>query len=278
MLDIMCIEQNADFYVPEREFCGDNGAMIAWLGILQYLNGKRMDLNDTKPISNYRSDMVEVNWISENEFNNENIKSRIIPEHLIGKGAEADISKGIYLEFESITKERVKKGYRILELDELIRLRRTVKEARFLASIKELGIYAPSIFDIDKENKKITMSYIHGKIAKEKIEEGNLNFCEDLGKIIGKMHSGGIVHNDLTTSNFIVSDNTFVIDFGLGKYSDLVEDKAIDLIVLKKSIMSIHYDKFDSVWNKIIEGYKTYEMFESVLECMKEVEKRARYL
>ncbi|ABO35520.1 O-sialoglycoprotein endopeptidase [Methanococcus maripaludis C5] len=278
MLDIMCIEQNVDFYVPEREFCGDNGAMIAWLGILQYLNGKRMDLNDTKPISNYRSDMVEVNWISENEFNNENIKSRIIPEHLIGKGAEADISKGIYLEFESITKERVKKGYRILELDELIRLRRTVKEARFLASIKELGIYAPSIFDIDKENKKITMSYIHGKIAKEKIEEGNLNFCEDLGKIIGKMHSGGIVHNDLTTSNFIVSDNTFVIDFGLGKYSDLVEDKAIDLIVLKKSIMSIHYDKFDSVWNKIIEGYKTYEMFESVLECMKEVEKRARYL
>nr|A9A6L6.1 RecName: Full=Probable bifunctional tRNA threonylcarbamoyladenosine biosynthesis protein; Includes: RecName: Full=tRNA N6-adenosine threonylcarbamoyltransferase; AltName: Full=N6-L-threonylcarbamoyladenine synthase; Short=t(6)A synthase; AltName: Full=t(6)A37 threonylcarbamoyladenosine biosynthesis protein Kae1; AltName: Full=tRNA threonylcarbamoyladenosine biosynthesis protein Kae1; Includes: RecName: Full=Serine/threonine-protein kinase Bud32 [Methanococcus maripaludis C6] len=276
MLNVMCAEQNVDFYVPEREFCGDNGAMIAWLGILQYLNGKRMDLNDTKPISNYRSDMVEVNWIPEE--NNENIKSRIIPEHLIGKGAEADISKGRYLEFESITKERVKKGYRILELDELIRMRRTVKEARFLTAIKELGIYAPSIFDIDKERKKITMSYIHGKIAKEKIEEGNLDFCEDLGKIIGKMHVGGIVHNDLTTSNFIVSDNTFVIDFGLGKYSDLVEDKAIDLIVLKKSIMSIHYDKFDLVWNKIVEGYKTYEMSESVLECMKEVEKRARYL
>ncbi|MBA2862250.1 bifunctional N(6)-L-threonylcarbamoyladenine synthase/serine/threonine protein kinase [Methanococcus maripaludis] len=280
MLDVMCSEQNVDFYVPEREFCGDNGAMIAWLGILQYLNGKRMDLADTKPISNYRSDMVEVNWIHEENNNSENgnIKSRIIPEHLIGKGAEADISKGRYLEFESITKERVKKGYRTSELDELIRMRRTVKEARFLAAIKELGIYAPSIFDIDKENKKIAMSYIHGKIAKEKIEEGSIDFCEDLGKIIGKMHVGGIVHNDLTTSNFIVSDNTFVIDFGLGKYSDLVEDKAIDLIVLKKSIMSIHYDKFDRVWNKIVEGYKTYNLAESVLECMKEVEKRARYL
>jgi N6-L-threonylcarbamoyladenine synthase/protein kinase Bud32 len=280
MLKVMCEEQNVDFYVPEKQFCGDNGAMIAWLGILQYLNGKRMDLNDTKPISNYRSDMVEVNWIhgESKNLNDGNIKSRKIPKHLIGKGAEADISKGRYLEFESITKERVKKGYRILKLDELIRTRRTVKEARFLAAVKECGIHAPSIYDIDKENKKIIMGYIHGKIAKDEIEEGNIEFCKSLGETIGKMHCNGIVHNDLTTSNFIISKNPYIIDFGLGKYSDLIEDKAIDLIVLKKSIMSIHYDKFDLVWNKIIEGYKTYELAESVLECIKEVEKRARYL
>lgn len=280
MLKVMCEEQNVDFYVPEKQFCGDNGAMIAWLGILQYLNGKRMDLNDTKPISNYRSDMVEVNWIHDESknLNDGNIKSRKIPKHLIGKGAEADISKGRYLEFESITKERVKKGYRILKLDELIRTRRTVKEARFLAAVKECGIHAPSIYDIDKENKKIIMGYIHGKIAKDEIEEGNIEFCKSLGETIGKMHCNGIVHNDLTTSNFIISKNPYIIDFGLGKYSDLIEDKAIDLIVLKKSIMSIHYDKFDLVWNKIIGGYKTYELAESVLECIKEVEKRARYL
>ena len=82
--------------------------------------------------------MVEVNWIHEDipNGNNLNGKKREIPKHLIGKGAEADISKGRYIEWESITKERIKKGYRIKELDELIRIRRTVKEARFLSIIK----------------------------------------------------------------------------------------------------------------------------------------------
>lgn len=280
MLKIMCEEQNVDFYVPERQFCGDNGAMIGWLGILQYGNGKKMEITDTKTIPNYRTDMVEVNWIQDDISNGNNLngKKREIPKHLIGKGAEADISKGRYIEWESITKERIKKGYRTEELDELIRIRRTVKEARFLSIIKNLNVNSPSIFDIDLDDKKITMEYIHGKIAKEIIEEGNLDSCIDIGQIIGKMHSGDVVHNDLTTSNFIIGKNAVIIDFGLGKYSDLIEDKAIDLIVLKKSILSIHYDKFEQIWEKIVEGYKTYEKADLVLDCIKDVEKRGRYL
>ncbi len=35
MCKIMCRERNAKFFVPERQFLVDNGAMIAWLGILQ---------------------------------------------------------------------------------------------------------------------------------------------------------------------------------------------------------------------------------------------------
>ncbi|ABR55300.1 putative metalloendopeptidase, glycoprotease family [Methanococcus vannielii SB] len=280
MLEIMCNEQNVDFYVPEKQFCGDNGAMIAWLGILQYINGKRMDILDTKTIPHFRTDMVDVNWVvksTENELDILN-KKRQIPRHLIGKGAEADILKGRYLEWESITKERIKKGYRTAELDEMIRTRRTVKEARFLSIIKDFSVNSPHIFDIDIENKKITMEYIHGKLLKDLIEEGNLEFCKSIGELIGKMHEGKIIHNDLTTSNFIVNTDAYMIDFGLGKYSDLIEDKAIDLIVLKKSIMSIHYDKFGEIWDKIIEGYSKYGHSELVLQYIKEVEKRGRYL
>ena len=309
MLNIMCKEQNVKFYVPEKQFCGDNGAMIAWLGLLMYKNGKRMNIDETKPIPNYRSDMVEVNWIE-----NGTCEKRRIPEHLIGKGAEADIKKTSYLGWESITKERIIKNYRIKELDESIRNRRTIKEAKFLALVKDFNICAPYIFDIDKENNIITMSYIDGKLAKEEIENGNLNCCYDIGVIIGKLHENDIIHNDLTTSNFIVGEDydaknnnndkeyiqgyaeynqnnqnnkkdkkinknnkVYIIDFGLGKFSNLIEDKAVDLIVLKKSILSIHFDRFEDIWVKILEGYKTYSQWKTVIKHMEDVEKRARY-
>jgi N6-L-threonylcarbamoyladenine synthase len=35
MCSIMCRERNAKFFCPEKEFLLDNGAMIAWLGVLQ---------------------------------------------------------------------------------------------------------------------------------------------------------------------------------------------------------------------------------------------------
>ncbi|WP_292460789.1 bifunctional N(6)-L-threonylcarbamoyladenine synthase/serine/threonine protein kinase [Methanothermococcus sp.] len=309
MLNIMCKEQNVKFYVPEKQFCGDNGAMIAWLGLLMYKNGKRMNIDETKPIPNYRSDMVEVNWIE-----NGTCEKRRIPEHLIGKGAEADIKKTSYLGWDTITKERIIKNYRIHELDELIRHRRIIKEARFLALVKDFNICAPYIFDVDRENNIITMSYINGKLAKEEIENGNLNCCYYIGAIIGKLHENDIIHNDLTTSNFIVGEDydvknnnndkehikeheecnqnnqnnkkgkkinknnkVYIIDFGLGKFSNLIEDKAVDLIVLKKSILSIHFDRFEDIWVKILEGYKTYSQWKTVINHMEDVEKRARY-
>lgn len=325
MLNIMCKEQGVKFYVPEKQFCGDNGAMIAWLGLLMYKNGKRMKIEETKPIPNYRSDMVEVNWIK-NICKKEEQEKRVIPKHLIGKGAEADIRKTSYLDWDVITKERIIKNYRVKELDKLIRNRRTVKEVRFLSLIKDFNISAPYIFDIDKDNNIITMSYIYGKLAKDEIDDGNLNCCYDIGKIIGQLHKNNIIHNDLTTSNFIVegyndknnnykdiktgdikhnriyetdkdnldnSENTveskkstkipkihkvYIIDFGLGKFSNLIEDKAVDLIVLKKSILSIHFDKFEDIWNRIIEGYKVYPEWKYVLKHIEIVEKRARYI
>lgn len=41
MCRTMCRERGAEFYVPERQFLVDNGAMIGWLGILEYKKGKR---------------------------------------------------------------------------------------------------------------------------------------------------------------------------------------------------------------------------------------------
>ena len=58
----MCKDRNAKCFVPANEFLVDNGAMIAWLGLVEYNSGVRMKLEETgiKPYG--RTDDVEVVW------------------------------------------------------------------------------------------------------------------------------------------------------------------------------------------------------------------------
>ncbi len=58
----MCKERNAKFFVPENQFLVDNGAQIAWLGILMHKSGYRMKIKDAiiKPYE--RTDEVVVKW------------------------------------------------------------------------------------------------------------------------------------------------------------------------------------------------------------------------
>ena len=69
---------------------------------------------------------------------------------LIAQGAEAKLfrEKGI------LVKDRVKKGYRIEEIDKVLRKRRSKKEAKILSKLSELDI-APKL--IEHEGNKITM-------------------------------------------------------------------------------------------------------------------------
>lgn len=66
MLDIMCKERNAKFYSVPLSLAGDQGAMIAWLGIIMFKSGhkilaKNLDNADFDPLE--RVDDVEINWI-----------------------------------------------------------------------------------------------------------------------------------------------------------------------------------------------------------------------
>jgi universal protein Kae1 len=62
MLQKMCKERKARFFVPPHEVCVDNGAMIAWQGLLEFSHGKRMKLSETEINQKFRTDDVEVNW------------------------------------------------------------------------------------------------------------------------------------------------------------------------------------------------------------------------
>jgi len=63
MLDTMCKQRNAKLYVCPMKYSGDNGAMIAWTGLLQYKNGYKTTLDNTKIDRYWRTEDVEINWL-----------------------------------------------------------------------------------------------------------------------------------------------------------------------------------------------------------------------
>jgi len=62
MLTLMCKERGGIFYAVPMEYSGDQGAMIAWQGILEYTNGRRLDVSEANIYPYERTDEVVVNW------------------------------------------------------------------------------------------------------------------------------------------------------------------------------------------------------------------------
>ncbi|KXA90598.1 UGMP family protein [candidate division MSBL1 archaeon SCGC-AAA259D14] len=62
MINLMAQEHDAKFYVPPMEFCADNGAMIAWTGILAHKSGEEQKVEETRIQQRWRTDEVEIPW------------------------------------------------------------------------------------------------------------------------------------------------------------------------------------------------------------------------
>jgi len=275
MLSIMAEEHYAQFYVPPIKYCGDNGAMIAWLGYLMYKNGFSQSLEETTVIQRYRTDEVDVPWMKQS---NKYLK---LPKELLAKGAEANIYSEYWNYEKVLLKERVPKNYRIPEIDYNLRKVRTKKEARLLNEAKKCGVFTPIVFDVNKDSYSLTLEKIEGVLVKNLLKKDK-EIIEELGIKIGeniaKLHNCGIIHGDLTTSNLIWYNNKiYFIDFGLGKVSQEVEDKGVDLLVLKKSLNSTHYKVGSKYFNYIIKGYSLADRYIQVVNKITEIEGRRRY-
>ena len=135
---------------------------------------------------------------------------------ILKKGAEADVYLSSWNGKKSILKIRKEKKYRNLSLDTRIRKQRTVREAQIISDVKSFGISTPLIHFVDYKNFSISMQYVKGKLIRDMDEKSISKTCLQIGKIVGKLHQNGIMHGDLTTSNFILtSEHLFVIDLGL---------------------------------------------------------------
>ena len=186
------------------------------------------------------------------------------------KGAEASVKIGE----DEVLKTREPKEYRHKKLDEQIRERRTTEELKNIKRARKYGVNAPK--SSEKDEKTIKQDKVNGKPLKETIRE-NPGLMEKLGENVAKMHSADIIHGDLTTSNIIDAEKIFLIDFGLSDISERIEDKAVDIHLLKQVLNSSHPEVSEESWEKFTEGYREYEEAGKVFERLKEVEKRGRY-
>ena len=202
----------------------------------------------------------------------------------IAQGAEAKI----ILSDNIITKDRIPKTYRLKELDDKIRKRRTKSETKLLEKASQI-INAPSPIitsPLGREGRnastKIQMPFISGQKLSEHLDSFPITkqkqICKQIGESIAKIHNEGIIHGDLTTSNMILQNNkVYFIDFGLGFISHKYEDKAVDLHLLKQAFEAKHFKHWEELVKEVFNEYEKSKDSKIIFERLKAVEKRGRY-
>lgn len=103
-----------------------------------------------------------------------------------------------------------------------------------------------------------------------------------VGKLIGRMHSANIIHGDLTTSNMLVSSDRsdtklYLIDFGLSYVQQSSEDKAVDLYVLERALLSTHSNvaqMFGAILNSYQSSFK--DKAKEIMKKLSDVRSRGR--
>jgi len=206
---------------------------------------------------------------------------------LIKKGAEASLYLETWHGRRAIFKKRQVKKYRVPELDREIRIQRTKHEPSIIHKAKEAGVPTPIIYSIDLASTTIVMEFVEGKRLKEILSrvssEERRKICLCIGRFVGKLHKAGIIHGDLTTSNMILTPTGRIvfIDFGLSEQSFDLEDRGVDIHLMKRALLSTHYTHAKECFDAIIDGYMKVvgeDEAKKVLCKVEEIEKRGRYI
>lgn len=192
----------------------------------------------------------------------------------IGDGAEAIIC----LDKGKVVKDRVSKSYRLTEIDQKLRKLRTRREAKLLDKLARFN-FTPKIVKSDDREMKIVMEHIDAPRLRDKLNKSNCQkLCQEVGEKIAILHNSNIIHADLTTSNMLLKGQIFFIDFGLSYESAKIEDKAVDLHLLKQALESKHHDIAQQAFREAIDSYKKHaKEAQEILKRFQLVEKRGRY-
>ncbi len=205
---------------------------------------------------------------------------------LIAVGAEAALYKGRFLNLDVVIKYRLRKPYRLNDLDLQLRIQRTILEAKVIRTLMRAGVKVPPLLYVHPEEGILVLKYIKGSLLRDVVHSGSIDVsCKGLnyvGKYAGRMHSIGVVHGDLTTSNVIITpDNmAYLIDFGLSKFSNRIEDMATDIHLFTRSLESAHYKWKDFLLKCFLRGYFNEKGDEAakIVAVAKEIRMRGRYV
>lgn len=226
---------------------------------------------------------------------------------LLFQGAESRVYRGQYKAQPAILKERFKKTYRHPELEQKLTKERIRAELKAYEKIgkkcKALGENISKILYSDERN--IVMAEITGAVnVSEYINQHEASSgavadtLKKMGIVVAQIHSCGIVHGDLTTSNFLVkkqpleansgddnesnptatsaqsSDIIIIpIDFGLSSSTQSDEDRAVDLYVLERAIQSTH-PNVD--FEQFLKSYEEQSGNDKTIKRLNQVRQRGR--
>ena len=200
---------------------------------------------------------------------------------LINKGAEADIYITKWQNSLAILKIRKTKKYRNPILDANLRKQRTIKESQTISEVKSYGIPSPLVYFVNLEKSLIIMQQIPGKPIHDLSNSKIISLSKQMGSLVGLLHKNGIMHGDLTTSNFIFFKNKiFVIDFGLSQKTTKPEDHAVDLRLIKEILNSAHATIMKQAWKNFLAGYKSVvgtSKYLKITNLVSIIEGRGRY-
>ncbi len=195
---------------------------------------------------------------------------------IIAKGAEAELFEATVFGRKALCKRRVRKRYRIHELDVKLRESRTRQEAKLLHAAKLAGVRCPLVLHADLLKKELFLENVEGTGLREYLRNHPLPkaLLQEVGKRLASLHLAGIIHGDFTPSNILVTPAKKVvfIDFGLGSFSSSLEEQATDVLLFKKSVSE---KQFNAFWKGYAEKNRKAK---KVLVRLKEIEKRGRYV
>ena len=193
----------------------------------------------------------------------------------IGDGAEAII----YLNNDVVVKNRIKKNYRLKQIDEKLRKFRTRRETKVLEKLHAIDFPIPKLILSDDKKMVIKMQFLKGKKLRDALDKKNcVKLCKELGKKTAILHNNNIIHGDLTTSNMILNKEIYFIDFGLSFFSDKAEDKAVDIHLLRQALESKHHEIFKKSFKAVLAGYKIKNPdYNIIIKRLEKVEARGRY-
>ncbi|MGC8598023.1 MAG: KEOPS complex kinase/ATPase Bud32 [Thermocladium sp.] len=197
---------------------------------------------------------------------------------IIAKGAEAILYLEDWLGLRVLVKERVRKPYRLEEVDKRIRLRRTINESRNMIIASTL-VPVPEIYDVDISRFIIRMRYINAPRLMDLLPVRS-DLLQLFAKYLAILHLNGIMHGDPTPANALVSSDLYIIDFGLSAKMPgntlSVEEAAIDLNILMKSLESNNMAELIQVAVDAYQG-ELGSLGASVINQVKKIRKMARY-
>ncbi len=214
------------------------------------------------------------------------IKPILSIDREIWRGAEAVLYRGTFLGVDVVIKIRTPKEYMPQDLDKLFRYRRTVTEAKALLKALSMGIPTPYPLYVDPDNGILILSYVEGDILRDVVDklcdEELCKIMKTLGIYTAKLHEAGIVHGDLTTGNVVVHNSEiYIIDFGLSEFTKILDEHAIDVHILFRSIESTHLDREKIMKKCFIDGYRSMrrnEVVEYVLNIVNRIRLSGRYV